>query len=616
MQTSSFRLRENISRIFMTSVSIAGSLLILTHLMNVEVPHNPIILLLFSVYIIICEYFPIPVWKGNTTLTFPIIVTLYLLYGLSWTIVIYGLAVLLVNILSRRPLRIVLFNPTTLVLSFFIGVKVMESLDFYIHYDSLVLDSFVSYSILLIVFIIVNNLMVDIVLWLRPQTYFGKAWMQKNIVEGYSAIISLVYGFMVFLLGNERKEVLDFYSFFFFFSPLVGFSLLSAVITRLRKEKNRLKALFSVTTDLNKLVPTNRFISIMDSSFQKLIDVDAEMLWLKENDSWEVQHINGMVQSTEPLSSELIQLVNTVTKPVLIDNRRNDIGIADAYFDYDLKSFIYAPLVIENGQVGMLIVGRSRTKSFSEDDLSSVATFANQLAIAVKTQSLIKEKEKRLLLEERNRIAREIHDGIAQSLAGAIMNLETAERKFPHHPNETIQIVSDSTKKLRDSLKEIRQSIYALRPYPTEQVGLVPAMKNVIQSLEKEGGLDIRFEIRGKEVSLSSVVEKLLFEVFQEGMANSVKHSRTKRIDVLLGYQSEQILLKIKDYGIGFSLIEEVIRAKSTPHFGILNMNESVEKVNGSLQIDSKDGEGTEITIIVPIANLGRGKEYDSSFVS
>jgi signal transduction histidine kinase len=617
MQHNPFKLRETFAKYFMTIISCCGILLILFHFNNIFYrPSEPIILLLFAAYIFICEYYPIPVWKGNTTLTFPIVATLYMIYGLSWTIIIYAFAVLLVNILSRRPLRILLFNPATLILSFYIAVNVMHNLDFLFVFESIVLKGFMSYSLLLIIYMIVNNLMVDLVLWIRPQTYLGKLWVQKNIVEAYSAGIALLYGYMLFHLGNQRGDAIDFFSFLFFFSPLVGFSLLSAFINRLRTEKNRLKALFTVTSELNKLVPTGSFLGIMDSSFQELINVDAEMLWIKENETWEVRHISGKASPIDNIRPAHIQTMNGISKPLMIHSRKHDIGIADAYFDLDLKSFVYVPLIMKSELVGMLIVGRSRTRSFTDDEVSSIATFANQLSIAIKTQSLIKEKEKRLLLEERNRIAREIHDGVAQSLAGAIMNLETAERKFEQKPKETMRIVSDSIVKLRSSLKEIRESIYALRPYPTERVGLIPAMKKRIQTMEKEAGVSIKFQIRGEEESLSSMVEKILFDVFQESITNSIKHSQSHNIDVLLSYQAEQILLKIKDYGVGFSLLEELVKAKNDAHFGILNMNESIERVNGSLQINSKQGEGTEIAIIIPKMGFEGGDKFDSRIIS
>ncbi|SEQ38022.1 hypothetical protein SAMN05216232_2228 [Virgibacillus subterraneus] len=608
---------ETNAKVFMIGTSVLGFGLVLVHIFQLqEAPKDPIILLLFAVFLAICEYYPIPVWKGNTAINFPIMFTLYLVFGLGYTIFVLASVVLLVNLISRRPLRIVFFNPAQLILSFYIAVKLPELFDDIIFLNSSFINDFIKYGLILLLFHIINNLLVDVVLWLRPQIYSLNSWKQKALSEGTSFIISLGYGFMLFLLGSQNRGGIDFFSFFFFFSPLVGLSMLSAVIFRLRTEKSRLKALFSITSELNTMVPTEDWLDGLKTSFKAFIDADACILWFKEGDEWYKRFEQGSVKDNIDLRNEDFQMMSNMEKPVRYDNRRHDIGIASVCFDQSLKSFVYAPLIIEKEVFGTLIVARSRTKSFLEDDVSSIASFANQLAIVMKTRTLIKEQEKRLILEERNRIAREIHDGVAQSLAGAIMNLETAERKFTNKPYETLTIISGSVLKLRNSLKEVRESIYALRPYPTERIGLISAITKKIEEVNSEYKVDINFEVRGIEERLSSMTEKVLFDVLRESILNCIKHSRTEKIVVLLSYQSQQILLRIKDFGVGFSLFDEMIKAENTSHFGILNMNESIEKINGSLQINSKKGSGTEISIIIPKMHLEGGPQYDKNNVS
>lgn len=608
--------KETNARVFMAVITILGFGLALIHIFQLEAPKEPIILLLFAVFLAICEYYPIPVWKGNTVINFPIVFTLYLVFGLPYTIVVFASVILLVNLISRRPIRIILFNPAQLIVSFYIAVKVIDLFDVFIFFNSSFIVEFIKFGLLLILFHLINNLIVDVVLWLRPQVYSLSSWKQKTLSELSSLIISLGYGFMLFLLGSQNRGEIDFFSFFFFFSPLVGLSLLSAVIFRLRTEKSRLKALFSITSELNTMVPTEDWLEGLKKSFQAFIDVDASILWIKEGDEWYKRFEQGGVKDNIILTKKDFQLMESMNNPVLYDNRKYDIGVASACFDQNLKSFVYAPLIIESEMFGILIVARSRTKSLGEDDINSISSFVNQLAIVMKTRTLIKEQEKRVLLEERNRIAREIHDGVAQSLAGAIMNLETAERKFTNKPAETLTIISGSILKLRNSLKEVRESIYALRPYPTERVGLIPAITKKIEEVIDESELNVDFEVRGREEGLSSMVEKVLFDVFRESITNSIKHSKTEQIDVLLSYQSQQILLRIKDYGIGFSLFHEMIKAENTSHFGILNMNESIEMINGSLQIDSKKDSGTDISIIIPKMGLEGGKQHDKYNVS
>lgn len=124
------------------------------------------------------------------------------------------------------------------------------------------------------------------------------------------------------------------------------------------------------------------------------------------------------------------------------------------------------------------------------------------------------------------------------------------------------------------------------------------------------------FEQRGKLETIDSMVEKILFDTFQESIRNIVKHADATNVDILLSYQKEHLLLRIKDNGKGFSLLEAMMKAQKEPHFGILQMNDAAERIGASLQIDSKPGQGTELSMIVPKLGMKGGHENDQAYVS
>ncbi|MBM7693835.1 signal transduction histidine kinase [Peribacillus deserti] len=559
-----------------------------------------------------------PVWKGFTAISFPLIYVLYILFGTPYTALCYALAVMLVNMLQRRPLRIIFFNPAQLALSIFASTAILSVfnpvLDSSLQPDVIV--GIVEFFILLISFFICNNLIVDLVLIIRPQPYSLKMWKQKTITELNNALISLVYGILLYTLGSQNRGEIDVFSYFFFFSPLVGLSLLSSTIARLKLEKKRLKALFSITTDLNQIVPESQWLSTLKKSFNEFMNVEASLLWTKEDGIWKQRFQEGRIALSYSLPEEVYEKFECMKHPIIYNDRKKESGIAEDCFDAELKSFVYSPLVVENETVGMFIVARSRTKSFVHEDVQSLATLSNQLAAVIKTQMLFSEKEKRVILEERNRIAREIHDGIAQTLAGAVMKLETAGKIYTKKPDETIKLVEESVFRLRESLKEVRESIYALRPYPTQKEGLVAAISKKIEELRKEYQQHILFEKRGTEFDLSPMAEKILFDSFQESIQNAIKHAEASKIEVLLCNQADHIMLQVKDNGRGFSLFQAMIKAQKQPHFGILQMNDAAEKLNASLQIDSKEGEGTIVVIMVPKMGFEGGSIHDQAHVS
>lgn len=617
--TEKLQKKERIARIWLLFFSVIGWAAICQFgFFQLQQPEYILIFILLVLFLVVVEYFPIPVWRGFTTISFPIVYAIYVMEGIEFAVSVQAIVVFLVYLLKRRPLRIVFFNPAQLSISLVAAYSFANALHsiFILDETSKLMAGILHFTFMIVPFFIVNNLIVDLILVLRPQPYTFASWKQKSFQELNNLLVSYIYLVLFNVLGNQNRGEIDVASFFFFYSPLVGLALLSSSIVRLKKEKARLKALFKMSSELNKIMPSKEWVHFLQNSLNEFIDVDAYILWICEDTEWKRKFSMGLTIGNSPISTSTISSFEKMKQLTIYHNTKKDSGPCGQYLDNDILSVLYAPLKIEEEIVGMFVFGRSRTRSFNEEDIQSCATLANQLAIVIKTKILFKEREKRLILEERNRIARDIHDGVAQSLAGAVMKLETAERKFSKMPDEALKLIQESNEKLRKSLKEVRQSIYALRPYPTERVGLISAMNSRIAMLQKEHVIDVRIETRGTEYPLSPMVEKIIFDIFQESIQNALKHAKATTLEILLSYQSEHVLFKVKDNGLGFSLFQAMIKARNHPHFGILQMNESAEKIQASLQIDSKEGEGTEINLIIPRMGIEGGSEYDQAYAS
>lgn len=610
---------EKASKVAILMVSLlGGGVFFQFGLAKLGTLQEPYIFGLLALFLFIVEFYPMPIWRGFTSISFPLVYAIFVMHGLEFALVTYASVVLIINLLKRRPLRIVFFNPAQLIISFALAYYLGHTffLLLPVSHFSPIIQGMIHISFVMTPFYLINNTIVDFILTIRPQPYTYKIWKQKTYQELNSFLVSFVYLTLFYTLGNQNRGEIDAVAFFFFFSPLVAVALLFSIITRLRKEKFRLKSLFNISTELNKKVPTEEWLEVLKNQLPNFIEVDASALWIKEKENFQLKVATGLLTQHMDRVASVQSELNNIRKLTIYHDRNKEGGPAAFLFDEEVRTFLYAPLVMDDEMVGLFIFGRSRTRSFSEEDLQSAATIANQLAVILKTKQLITEQEKAVILEERNRIARDIHDGVAQSLAGAVMKLETAERKFYKLPDEALHLIQDSREKLRMSLKEVRESIYALRPYPTERVGLIAAITARIQSLTHEHSLDIHLETRGAEYPLSSMVEKIIFDTFQESMQNAIKHSQSNRIEILLSYQKEHMLLRVKDDGVGFSLFQAMIKARKQPHFGILHMNEAAEKIHASLQIDSREGEGTEITLTVPKMGIEGGRINDQTYAS
>lgn len=594
--------REAAASKFVSTIIVIGMIIWVYSALSITKFPELLIFFTLLLFLFITEFYPIPIWKGLSALSFPLLYTIEILYGWGIAIFVFGGMAGLVQVLNHRPLRIILFNPSQLLISFFAAVHLSDLImTLFEPGMSAMLYAEIRMIIVVILYYVFNNLIVDAVLLIRPQLYSFKIWKIKTISELAVTLFSILYITLMFMLGSQNRGVVDVFSYIFFFSPLVAIALISSFIAKLHQEQNRLKALYQISTTFNAQLPSKNWLEQVELPFLEFLGTDAVLLFLNDGRSWRIAYENGGYSFVKDISADFIEQLES--DPVMhLFNKKNEVDTwAFSYFNNAIKSVMLAPLMAEDEVIGVLITGRTRAHSFTAVETQSMATLVNQLAVAWKTKLLLSEREKRVLLEERNRIAREIHDGIAQTLAGSVMQLETAQRIFSDKPEKAKQLVTFSTEKLRGSLKELRESIYALRPYPTERTGLHQAIKSKVKSIEKEGhNIQIRFQERGARRTLSTMVEKVIFDVFQESLQNVLKHAGATKVDILLSYSNDQVFFRIKDDGKGFSLYESMIKAQQEPHYGILNMNEQSDSLGASLHIDSAKGKGTEIKLQIP----------------
>ncbi|MCQ6561883.1 sensor histidine kinase [Paenibacillus mendelii] len=211
--------------------------------------------------------------------------------------------------------------------------------------------------------------------------------------------------------------------------------------------------------------------------------------------------------------------------------------------------------------------------------------------------------------EERKRIAREIHDGPAQSLANIVLRTEIAERLLSKQEFQIVQEeLIDLKGQVRSGLEEIRKIIFNLRPMALDDLGLVPTLRKYVQDFEEKTRIRTKFDTVGKEMRLPSAMEAGIYRMIQEAFSNAFKHANPTYVALEITYQAQMVKIVVRDNGSGFhvDLIES--RAKDSTHFGLIGMRERVELLEGRMEIDSAINEGTKVTIHVPI-NAEQRKE-------
>ncbi|WP_238651144.1 ATP-binding protein [Paenibacillus piscarius] len=210
--------------------------------------------------------------------------------------------------------------------------------------------------------------------------------------------------------------------------------------------------------------------------------------------------------------------------------------------------------------------------------------------------------------EERKRIAREIHDGPAQMLANLVLRTEIVERMLVKQEFGLVQAeVLDLKGQVRYSLEEMRKVIFNLRPMALDDLGLIPTLRKYVHDYEEKTKIRTSFETRGKEHRLSSAMEAAVYRLVQEALSNAAKHAYPSYVLVEITYQAQLIKIVVKDNGLGFN-VKKISEQANRESFGLVGMRERVELLEGRMEIQSAENQGTTIVIHIP-TNVEKGKE-------
>ena len=234
-------------------------------------------------------------------------------------------------------------------------------------------------------------------------------------------------------------------------------------------------------------------------------------------------------------------------------------------------------------------------KRLTLPEIAVFKTAASCVGSAISRQQIQQEKERAELaiLEERNRMAREIHDTLAQAFTGISLQLEAAKNSLTIDPEIATERLLQAKNLAKEGITEARRSVRALRPEAME-LGLPTALHQLANKMLLGTKIKPEIFIEGETRTLTPQLEAELFRIAQEALTNVIRHAQATEVCLQLIYEPDTIYLQIKDNGIGFDL-----QQLQSGGFGLLGMRERCVRLDGDLVINSVIGEGTEITITV-----------------
>jgi signal transduction histidine kinase len=262
--------------------------------------------------------------------------------------------------------------------------------------------------------------------------------------------------------------------------------------------------------------------------------------------------------------------------------------------DRGINSLLAAPLKVEASTIGVLDV-INKVGGFTKEDVRIISLFADQAAIVINQTQLHQQVEQMAVMEERQRLARELHDSVTQALYSVNLYAEAARRSLTAGKKKVTQ---ENLKKLRDmtreALLEMRLLVFELHPSILEKEGLVATLQARLAAVESRSGVKTEITVEG-ERRLPLTIEEELYRIAQEGLNNAVKHAQARSIRIDLRYTESNVRLELRDDGQGF----DQKAADELGGLGLRGIKERVRKLNGSLSIESSPEAGTRLTVAV-----------------
>jgi len=201
------------------------------------------------------------------------------------------------------------------------------------------------------------------------------------------------------------------------------------------------------------------------------------------------------------------------------------------------------------------------------------------------------------VLEERERLSRELHDMLAQSFTSVVTHLEAAEQALEERPAEARRHLDTARRTARDGLGDVRRSVQALRPDLLQDAGLQAALDGVVRRWSQDTGVPAELRTTGRSCALRPDVETALLRTAQEALANVARHAQASRVVVSLSYLDDVVTLDVDDDGVGF---DGMPRPRPDGGFGLVGIGERIAAVGGELSIEAASGQGTTLAVSVP----------------
>jgi two-component system NarL family sensor kinase len=379
---------------------------------------------------------------------------------------------------------------------------------------------------------------------------------------------------------------------------------------KLRRRNRELTILNAIAQALNHSVDLDQALGAALAQAAELLDLQTGWIWLLDEESG--ASYLAAAQNLPPALARNPQRMEG-TCYCLDTYRAGDLdgaanvnvitcsrlwGLVDG--TDGLRYHASIPLYAGEKDLGVLNLASADWRELSPEDLQILHTVGDLLSIAIERARLFARSVQLGAAEERNRLAREIHDTLAQGLSGIALHLETADAlaEAGAESDRVREAVRQALSLTRANLEEARRSVLDLRAAPLEGRGLAEALTDLAGRQAGEYGLDVRFEAVGGQRPLPLRVEVGLYRIAQEALTNVARHAGARRATLRLVTTPDEVRLSVEDDGRGFD------PSRVPPGgYGLVGLRERVKLLGGALELESETGAGTRVQVAVPLGS-------------
>jgi len=358
----------------------------------------------------------------------------------------------------------------------------------------------------------------------------------------------------------------------------------------------------------------DKFIGQMLSTIGRLLNAQSVTLWLfdQSTDSLVLRSMadDGKLAAPDPehpftndplfwKQNPAIQELLFTAGPVVCENIDTDPRVNGEWREYlkrkGAKRFLAVPILVSGHVRGFVGIRHSDSVAYRPEEITLTQALAHQVMLAIQLNQFAEQGQRAAVFEERNRMARDIHDTLAQGFTGVIVQLEAADDAIScGYRKEAYDHLHRAGELARRSLSEARRSVHALRPQALEEHNFWDALKGIIKNTTIGTALHTKFETQGKLPELPRPWQENLLHIGQEALTNTLKYAHARNFETRLSYKAKELCLELRDDGDGFKVKDRHDGA------GLTGMRERVEQMGGALKVTSAPRKGTRITVLVP----------------